>query len=94
MNAIKSVLSGNSSHLPEWLFSIVKNICEHPYESNEKEIAEIIHKEFGKESDINDSDIKPNEIKARGGRARGRKMKSKKMKSKKIKYPHKRTRRK
>ena len=99
MNAIKSVLSGNSSNLPEWLFNIVKHICEHPAESCEKKIAQIIHKEFGKESDINDSDIndsdiKPNEIKARGGRARGRKMKSKKMKSKKIKYPHKRTRRK
>jgi hypothetical protein len=103
MNAIQSVLSGNSSQLPEWLFNIMKQICEHPDQSGEKEIAEIIKIEFGKESDINDSDINDsdindsdisNKIKARGGKARGRKMKSKKMKSKKIKYPRKRTQRK
>lgn len=94
MNAIQAVLSGKSSDLPKWLFNIVKQICEHPHESSEKEIAEIIDNEFGKASDINDSDIKPNEIKARGGKARGGKARGRKMKSKKIKYPRKRTQRK
>ena len=85
MNAIKSVLSGNSSNLPEWLFNIVKHICEHPHESNETEIAGIIDKEFGKASDG----------KVEGGKTRGRKASyRRKMKSKIIKYPHKRTRRK
>jgi hypothetical protein len=109
MNAIQSVLSGNSSNLPDWLFNIVKHICEHPAESCEKEIAEIIHKEFGEASDGEASDGKAyggkaSDRKAYGGKASNRKasnrkainrkMKSKKMKSKKIKYPHKRTRRK
>ena len=64
MNAIKSVLSGNSSNLPEWLFNIVKHICEHPHESCEQQIVESLRNQFGK---------------VEGGKARGRKkMKSKK----------------
>jgi hypothetical protein len=94
MNAIKSVLSGNSSHLPEWLFNIVKHICEHPAESNETEIAEIIHKEFGKESDREANGGKASNRKASNRKASNRKASNRKMKSKKIKYPHKRTRRK
>ena len=84
MNAIKSVLSGNSSHLPDWLFNIVKHICEHPDESCETEIAEIIQNEFGEDIDR----------KVEGGKARNRKATNRKMKSKKIKYRRKRTRRK
>jgi hypothetical protein len=85
MNAIKSVLSGNSSNLPEWLFNIVKHICEHPHESSEKEIAEIIHNKFGKNEGI----------KTRGGKASYRKASYRKArKSKKKMYNRKRTQRK
>jgi hypothetical protein len=84
MNAIQSVLSGNSSHLPDWLFNIVKQICEHPTESCETEIAEIIESEFGEDIDR----------KAGGRKASYRKASKRKMKNKKIKYLRKRTRRK
>ena len=90
MNAIQSVLSGNSSQLPEWLFNIVKHICEHPDQSGEKEIAEIIDNEFGKASDGKASDGK-----ARGGKASDRKASERRArKSKKISYNRKRTQRK
>ena len=80
MNAIQAVLSGKSSDLPEWLFNIVKQICEHPHESSEKEIAGIFHNKFGKASDG----------KTRGGKASDGKAR----KSKKKMYNRKRTQRK
>ena len=90
MNAIQSVLSGNSSHLPEWLFNIVKHICEHPHESGEKEIAEIIDNKFGEASDG-----KVEGVKAEGGKASKRKAsKRKARKSKRIMFNRKRTQRK
>ena len=105
MNAIQSVLSGNSSQLPEWLFNIVKHICEHPDQSGEKEIAEIIDNEFGKASDGKASDGKASDGKASDGKARGGKASDRKAsdrkaserrarKSKKISYNRKRTQRK
>ena len=94
MNAIQSVLSGNSSQLPEWLFNIVKHICEHPHESSEKEIAEIVGNEFGKDEGDEGK-------KTRGGKAKDDRKASyrkasyrKPRKSKKIKYSRKRTQRK
>ena len=81
MNAIKSVLSGNSSNLPEWLFNIVKHICEHPHESCEQKIVELLRNQFGK-VDIRTAII--------GGKASYRKAR----KSKKKMYNRKRTQRK
>ena len=100
MNAIQSVLSGNSSQLPEWLFNIVKHICEHPHESSEKEIAEIIDNEFGKASDRKAEGGKANNKKTRGGKASYKKASDRKAsyrkarKSKKTMYTRKRTQRK
>ena len=96
MNAIQSVLSGNSSQLPEWLFNIVKHICEHPHQSSEKEIAEIIDNEFGKAEGDGKAEggkaegEKANNKKTRGGKASYRKAR----KSKKKMYNRKRTQRK
>ena len=95
MNAIQSVLSGNSSHLPEWLFNIVKQICEHPDESCETEIAEIIDNKFGKAEGGKASDGKVEGVKAEGGKASYRKASYRKArKSKKKMYNRKRTQRK
>jgi hypothetical protein len=85
MNAIQAVLSGKSSDLPKWLFHIVKQICEHPHESSEKEIAAIIINEFGKAESG-----KAESGEASGGKARGGKAKSRrKLKNKKIMFNRK-----